>query len=157
MSPLIAEPSTSSPSDQIETIHSMCDWWKTRNLDVEHMPDICHWFIQPQQNIFNIDEMSSKSHFTPFGHLSSQDQPDLHPSHHSSSVSLMLILGGVFIILFITAVITCIKQKRGAQVTVNIVLWETLALLFGSHGMRKLSWIQESPTILGEWILQAYL
>ena len=122
MSPLIAEPSTSSPSDQIETIHSMCDWWKTRNLDVEHMPDICHWFIKPQQNIFNIDQMSSKSHFTPFGHLSSQDQPDLHPSHHSTSVSLMLILGGVFIILFITAVITCIKQKRGAQVTVNIVL-----------------------------------
>ena len=120
MSPVTTEPSTSSPSDQLGTLHSMCDWWKTRNM--ERMPDICHWFIQPQQHIFDINEMSSKSHFPPFGHLSIQDQPDLHPSHHSTSASLMLILGGVFLILFITAIITCIKQKRGAQVTVNIVL-----------------------------------
>eukprot|EP00090_Calanus_glacialis_P014622 TRINITY_DN23450_c0_g1_i5.p1 TRINITY_DN23450_c0_g1~~TRINITY_DN23450_c0_g1_i5.p1 ORF type:complete len:190 (-),score=35.25 TRINITY_DN23450_c0_g1_i5:110-679(-) len=110
MSPVITEPSTPTPSDQIETLYSMCDWWKAK--DTEHMPDICHWFRQPEQNVFNIDKMSSKSHFTPFGHLPNQDHPHVY---HSSSVSLMLILGGVFLILFITAVITCIKQKRGAQ------------------------------------------
>merc|ERR1711892_484825 len=114
LNPLTMESSTSNPKDQAETVSSMCEWWMTTKE--EALPGICHWLIHPEKKVFNINKSNSKSHFTPFGHLSNMDLSAVeHSSHSSTSVSLLLILGGVFLILLIAAFITCIKRKKEMQ------------------------------------------
>ena len=111
MRPLPMETSTASPTEHVKSLRSICIWWRTQKD--EDLPDICHWFTHPQDNVFRIRNMSSKSHFGAYGPLTYQDAP---PSHNSPSASLVLMLGGVFLILLISMLITCIKRRKEGQV-----------------------------------------
>ena len=110
INPLHMESSTTSPKEHPETLRSMCNWWRIKKD--EDLPDICQWLENPPQNVFSIRNTNSKFHFYPYNPLAQ----DAHPQNNSPSVSLVLILGGVLIILFISMIITCIKKRKEAQV-----------------------------------------
>jgi len=99
-----ATPEPNLPA-QTETLSSMCSWWATTKQ--EKLPGICHWFVHPHKKVININQPGSffdNMGMTTMGH-----------AHSSTSLSLVLILGGVFLILFITAIITCIKRQKETQ------------------------------------------
>ena len=103
---------TTSQTRQMETLHLLCSLHRKGNP--EDVPDICHLILQPQHQIFRIQDTSSKSHFDPFSELAGDEESQ--QVHTSPSISLALMLGGVFIILFITALITCFRHRRESEV-----------------------------------------
>ena len=102
-------------NSQAETLSSLCNWWM--NTKEEALPGICHWFIHPQKNQrgsslrINVNRATNISSFSPIGHSENVDMSAMNHSHHSS-ISLILILGGVLFILLITAFVTCITRKK---------------------------------------------
>ena len=111
--PIINESSPPNPQTPVDTLSSMCSWGMTTKEETPQR--LCHWFIPPHQKVINIRQNSSKSHFTPLGHLSNLEVHSMHNSPPNSSLSLILILGGVFLILLMAAIITCMKQKKEMQ------------------------------------------
>ena len=106
-SPLLVESSTQPPVLSAHTLSTMCRWWGTARE--EAAPGICQWVGHPQTRVLHGEGRSTMSHLS---------NPDEEPGHgsHPSNTSLVLILGGVFFILVITAVITSIKRWREMQV-----------------------------------------
>merc|ERR1711983_723502 len=102
---------------QIETLQLLCSLHK--RAKPEDIPDVCNLIMQHHHQFFTIQDTSSQSHFNPFTHLT-KPHHESQQVHTSPSISLALMLGGVFLILFITALITCFKHKKESEVSYQV-------------------------------------
>ena len=116
-------PGSSQLPTPAPTLSSLCNWWITTKE--EALPGICHWFIHPEKNkprvsiSFSHNQLTNSSSFSPIGYSDNVGVIDMTNSVHSTSISLILILGGVFFILLVTAFITCITRRKRTQVIGN--------------------------------------
>ena len=117
----IPPPAQANSNTQAETLSSLCNLWMTTKE--EALPGICHWFLHPQKNQprfsfnFQQNQTAINSSFSPIGYSGNVNMLDMdHPTHSTTSISLILILGSVLFILLVTAFITCITRKKRVQV-----------------------------------------
>merc|ERR1719244_1081108 len=64
---------------------------------------------------FSHNQLANSSSFSPIGYSDKVGVINMAHQVHSTSISLILILGSVFFILRVTAFITCITRRKRAQ------------------------------------------
>ena len=88
-------------SKETDTISSLCNWWNV-NKD-NQSPGICHWFHNAQRNISLENDFLTK---TTSVVKSERD------NESATSISLLLMFGGIFGILIASLIVSCLTRKE---------------------------------------------
>lgn len=94
---------------------TFCKWLAAQKVDVNGpLSGICHWFTHPEKSLTRGGHVS-RYHVRQ--EVARDNEHGLRSDvvsqfHHSTSISIIMILAAVLFILIITALVTCIIRKK---------------------------------------------